>query len=53
MEEKINYKGDHIMGKYLTVLVVLIISAVSVDVVQGYDVVKVTDGTTLKGTVSF
>ncbi len=41
------------MGKYFAVLLVLILFAVSVDVVQGYDVVKVTNGATLKGTVSF
>ena len=41
------------MGKYFAVLLVLILSAVSVDAVQGYDVVKVTNGATLKGTVNF
>ncbi len=41
------------MGKYFVAVLILILSVVSVDTVQGYDVVKVKDGATLRGTVNF
>ena len=41
------------MVKYLLIILTLFFGAISVDAVQGYDVVKVTNGATLKGTVNF
>ena len=41
------------MTKYACIVLVLILWAISVEAVKGYDVVKVTNGATLKGTVNF
>jgi hypothetical protein len=40
------------MAKYIVVVLTIIFCAISVEAVKGYDVVKITNGATLKGTVN-
>jgi hypothetical protein len=41
------------MIKYFLIIVTMLFGALSVDAVQGYDVIKVSNGATVKGTVNF